>query len=202
MIPSFKGKTCKPKEISKTDFYDLDDNLVQRAHITYQCEGGLQALIDWRTQLSGGLPNVREILNYNSADMKVCVTKGGILELDTKAGSLTLTTATIGETINYNLGDYTFTKFEDLICDHPGEGHAIVKGKKADNKNHYIMVNLGVRDPLGLVFNVFESPVPNEGVITSSRYMNYFLLTFTDKVSGSTKYLLLNPGNKEIRVKA
>ena len=202
LIPSFKGKSCKPKEISKTDFYDINDNLVVRAHIVYQCDGGLQALIDWRTQLEGGHPNVREILNYNSADTKVCVTKGGILELDTKTGNLFLITANIGEIINYNLADYSFTKWEELICDHPGEGHAIIRGKMSDNKNHYLMINLGVRDPLSLVFTRFESPVENAGEITSSRYMNYFLLTFTEKSSGVKKYLLLNPGNKEIRVKA
>jgi len=62
-IPSFKGKTCTPKEISKTDFYNTDNELVNRSHVTYMCSD-VKTIVDWRNKLEIGKPNVREIVNF------------------------------------------------------------------------------------------------------------------------------------------
>jgi hypothetical protein len=201
-IPSFKGKTCTPKEISKTDFYNEKNELKRRAHITYECDG-IKTIVDWREKNDKGKPDVREILNYNGTnDVKTCVTKGGILELNTKEKTLQIRSSTNGELIDYALSDYGYKTVTELICDHPGEGHALVEGTNAKDKVEFMMINLSVRDPLGLVFHKFESPVAELGDIHSSRYMNYFLLTFTDKKTSNKHYMLLNPGNKEVRVEA
>gem|GEM_PF-3969075 len=122
--------------------------------------------------------------------------------MDTKGKTLKLRSSSNGESIDFAIGDYSFETYTDLICDHPGEGHALIKGKEKDGKVSLMMINLNERDPLAMVFHKFLSPVKNIETIHSSRYMNYFLLTFTEKTSLTKKYLLLNPGNKEIRVQA
>jgi hypothetical protein len=76
----------------------------------------------------------------------------------------------------------------------------LIKGTDAKDKVDLMMINLSVRDPLGMVFQKFPSPVKGIHQIHSCRYMNYFLLTFVEKTSISKKYVLLNPGNKSIRV--
>jgi len=63
------------------------------------------------------------------------------------------------------------------------------------------MINLGSRDPLDLVFHQFEPPSANIQEIFSARHMNFFFLTFIAK-DGGRKYLLLNPGDKQVRLKA
>jgi hypothetical protein len=87
-IPSFKGKNCVPKEISKSDFYDDDNNLINRAFVTFECDG-IKTIVDWRNKFEEGKPNIREILNYPGvSDVKTCVTKGGILEMNVKTKTL------------------------------------------------------------------------------------------------------------------
>lgn len=189
-------------DIAKTDFYDENDNVVQRAHITFDC-GQLRTIVDWRNKNEEGHPDIREIINYDAPNISLtCVTKSGILELDTfpREQNLKLRSNVNGEIINYNVKDYGFSKLEGLVCDHPGEGHALVRGIGAGGKLEYMMINLGVKDPLSLVFHKFESPVATLPEMHSARYMNYFLLTFTE--GANKKYLLLNPGNKEIRLTA
>jgi hypothetical protein len=202
-IPSFKGKACKPTEISKTDFYNEKDNtLINRSHITYECDG-IKTIVDWRNKRTEGSPDVREILNYPGIkDVLTCVNKGGILELNVKTNTLTLRTSSNGEQIDYGMKNYGFKKLTELICDHPGEGHALIRGESSKGKDTFMMINLSVRDPLGLVFHKFDAPFKGSKEIHSSRYMDYFLLTFSEKKDGKKHYLLLNPGDKEIRVTA
>lgn len=200
-IPTFKGKTCTPKQISKADFYNKKNVLRRRTYITYICDG-ITTIVDWREKNEKGKPDVREIINYKgTTNIKTCVTKGGILEMDTKEKILQIRRSSNGEMIDYSLNTYGFKTLTDLICDHPGEGHVLVKGTSSSDKTELMMVNVSVKDPLGMVFQKFESPVSKIQKINSSRYMNYFLLTFVDSKSNKS-YMLLNPGNKEIRVQA
>lgn len=94
-IPSFKGQECKAVEISKTDFYSLNNEIVNRVYITYNCAtigttvATIRTIVDWRTKSAKGSPNIREIINYpSSTDFKTCVTKQGIVEMNTKEKTL------------------------------------------------------------------------------------------------------------------
>ena len=200
-IPSFKGQECKPIEISKTDFYNPSNQIVNRAYITYNC-ASIRTIVDWRTKASSGNPNIREIINYPSAaDFKTCVTKQGILEMNTKEKTLRFRSSSNGDIIDYSIQNYNLATLLDLNCEHPGEGHALIRGTGSDGKTLFLMVNLGTRDPLDLVFHQFESPSATIKEIHSARHMNFFFLTFTEN-NDDKKYLLLNPGDKQVRIKA
>ena len=200
-IPSFKGQECKPIEISKTDFYNTSNLMVNRAFITYDC-ASIRTIVDWRTKANSGNPNIREIINYpSSTDFKTCVTKQGILEMNTKEKTLRFRSSSNGDLIDYAIQNYNLSTLTELNCEHPGEGHALIRGTSSDNKAQMLMINLGSRDPLDLVFQQFEPPSTNIQEIFSARHMNFFFLTFIEK-DGGRKYLLLNPGDKQVRLKA
>ena len=146
---------------------------------------------------------MREVRNYDGIDNTLtCVTKGGILELNKSAKTLQLIRSSNGETADYALSDYEFSSLSHLICDHPGEGHALVRGKNKEGKEEFMMINLMRDDPMSLVFNKFPAPFDGVHKLLSSRYMGYFLLTFENQDASKIEYVLLNPGDKEIRVKA
>jgi len=188
-------------EITKTDFYNSSNQIVNRAYITYNC-ATIRTIVDWRTKASSRNPNIREIINYPSAtDFKTCVTKQGILEMKTKERTLVFRSSSNGDLIDYGIQNYGLATLLDLNCEHPGEGHALIRGTGSDGKTLFLMINLGTRDPLDLVFHQFESPAATIKEIFSARHMNFFFLTFTEN-NDDKKYLLLNPGDKQVRIKA
>jgi hypothetical protein len=75
--------------------------MVNRAFITYDC-ASIRTIVDWRTKANSGNPNIREIINYpSSTDFKTCVTKQGILEMNTKEKTLRFRSSSNGDLIDY-----------------------------------------------------------------------------------------------------
>lgn len=72
--------------------------------------------------------------------------------MNTKEKTLRFRSSSNGDIIDYAIQNYNLATLVELNCEHPGEGHAIIRGTSSDNKTQLLMINLGTRDPLDLVF--------------------------------------------------
>jgi hypothetical protein len=141
-------------------------------------------------------------MSYNSGNMKTCATKLGFLEMDTNLKTVKFRMMPNGDLIDYNIGDYNFGSLIDLNCEHPGEGYALVIGSGADGNAQILMINLGVKDPLDLVFTSIPTKKPWNKIqrMLSARHLSFFYVTLEMNDNTPTEYYLLNPGDKQIRV--
>jgi len=171
---------------------------------TFACKGAkpeenVDAIIDMRSKT-----DMREILHYKSAHFMTCTTKAGIIHADRKQEQhmVYIIKSDNGERIDYEVEHFDMKVIDELICDHPGEGYILIKGKDSGGKAVLMMLDIQTRDPLNLIYTRFNIPFNQEiQSIKSSRYEKYFILTFTDK-KGSKKYMLINPRDKQLRFKA
>lgn len=198
LIPTSKGKVCKAESLKMANFYDEKHELTHRSFVTYNC-GAENVIVDMRSR-----SDMREILNYENKKVKTCVTKAGIIHADitsTEQHMAYMIRSENGERIDYEFSSFDVKTVNNLICDHPGEGHILVQGKNKAGKDVILMLNLQKTDPLDLIYTRFDDPYSPSKAIQSSRFNQYFIFTFTDS-SGNKKYLLVNTMDKELLIKA
>lgn len=197
MVPTNKGKNCKPIELRVANFFNEKLEFIRRSYVTFNC-GDVNTIVEMLTP-----KNMKEILNYDNKKVKTCVTKAGIIHADisqTQHDAYIIRSENM-EKINYELGSFNVKTITNLICDHPGEGHVLVQAKDSSNKEIVLMLNIQEVDPLNLIYTRFESPYSDLKKVQTSRYHDYYVLTFTN-TKNEKKYLVINTFDKEMRIKA